>query len=169
MQIRLFVLAILAIGLIDVATPTPTNAQSYSQNSVYVELGGNGLFYSVNYDRRFTNNVSGRFGFMIFGGQSEQATDDQIGVGIFPVTANYLVGTGSHRLELGVGPVLMVAGGDLEEYGTVSAGGIAGVTSTFGYRYQPMEGGFLFRIGLTPFYSDGRPQLWAGLSLGYAF
>jgi hypothetical protein len=27
----------------------------------------------------------------------------------------------------------------------------------------------LFRIGLTPFYSDGRPQMWGGVSLGYSF
>jgi len=166
MRPLLFVLAL----LVAVTTvPESTKAQSYARNSVYLELGGNGLLYSVNYDRRFTKDITGRFGFMIFGGQSDQATDDQIGAAIFPVTANYLVGSGSHRLELGLGPVLMLVGGDLEEYGTVSAGGVAGVTSTFGYRYQPVDGGFLFRVGLVPFYSDGRPQLWGGLSLGYAF
>jgi len=106
---------------------------------------------------------------MIFGGESEQATVGRIGIGIFPITASYLVGAGSHRLELGAGPLLVMAGGNLEEYGTVSTDGFAGMTSTFGYRYQPADGGFLFRIGLTPFYSDGRPQIWGGLSLGYAF
>lgn len=162
-------LLLLSVLVAALGFTTPTAAQSYSQNSVYVELLGNGIFYSVNYDRRFSNHFSGRAGFMVINGQSEQPTDDQIGVAILPVTGNYLAGSGSHRLELGAGLLFGVAGGDLEEYGTVSGAGVAGVTTTFGYRYQPLDGGFLFRVGLTPFYSDGRPQLWGGLSLGYAF
>ena len=145
------------------------HAQEYARHSVYVEAGGNALAYSINYDRKFTDNISGRLGFMIAGGESEEPTNDQIGVAILPVMANYLVGSGSHRLELGAGPVLMVAGASTEEFGSISGAGFAGVTTTFGYRYQPVEGGINFRIGLMPFYSDGRPQLWGGLSLGYGF
>lgn len=144
-------------------------AQGYAKHSVYVEGLGNGLVYSVNYERRFAESVAGRAGFMILGGQSDQETDDRLGIAIFPVMANYLVGSGSHHLELGGGLLFGLAGADTEEYGTVSGGGIGGVTTTFGYRYHPRDGGFLFRVGLTPFYSDGRPQLWGGLSLGYSF
>jgi hypothetical protein len=147
----------------------PAQAQNYSRNSVYVELGGNGLLYSVNYDRRFTDHFGGRAGFMIFGGESDELTDDQVSIAILPVMANYLVGLGSHRLELGVGLLFGVAGADTENFGTASTAGIGGVTTTFGYRYQPTGGGFLFRAGLTPFYSDGRPQLWGGVSVGYSF
>ena len=155
---------VLALGL-----PEPSHAQNYSQNSVYLELGGNGLLYSVNYDRRFTDHFSGRAGFMIIGGQSEQPTDDQVSIAILPVMANYLVGSGSHRLELGAGLLFGMGGADTENYGSVTAAGIGGVTTTFGYRYQPVDGGFLFRAGLTPFYSAGRPQLWGGISVGYSF
>ncbi len=145
--------------------PNPQSAK----HSVYLELGGNAGIYTVNYDRKFADHFSGRVGFMVFGGQSDQPTDDQIGVAIFPITANYLASSGSHRLELGAGPLFMAAGGELERYGSVGGAGFAGVTSTFGYRYQPVGGGFVFRIGLVPFYSASRPQLWAGLSLGYSF
>lgn len=141
----------------------------YAKHSVYLELGGNAGLYTVNYDRKFTDHFSGRAGFMVFGGQSDQPTDDRIGVAILPITANYLAGSGSHRLELGAGPLFMAAGGELERYGSVGEAGLAGVTSTFGYRYQSIDGGFVFRIGLVPFYSASRPQLWAGLSLGYSF
>jgi hypothetical protein len=144
-------------------------AQGYAKHSVYVEGLGNGLVYSVNYERRFTESLAGRAGFMILGGQSEEETDDQIGAGVFPVMANYLVGAGSHHLELGGGLVFLAVGGDFEEYGTASAAGVAGITTTFGYRYHPVDGGLLLRIGLTPFYSDGRPQMWGGVSLGYSF
>lgn len=166
---RKLLLFVAVVFLASSGMPEQAKAQRYSQHSVYIELLGNGLLYSVNYDRKFTNHISGRAGFMIFGGESEEPTDDQIGIAIIPVMANYLVGSGSHRLELGAGPLFGVAGGELEEYGTVSGGGVGGITTTFGYRYQPVGGGFLFRIGLTPFYSAGRPQLWGGLSLGYAF
>ncbi|MES3630942.1 MAG: hypothetical protein PPP56_12335 [Longimonas sp.] len=39
-------------------------------------------------------------------------------------------------------------------------------------RYRPAEGGFLFRIGFTPFvgYNDGlRAGPFGGVSFGYAF
>jgi hypothetical protein len=157
--------AILSIIVI----PKQVKGQNYSPNSVYVELLGNGFFYSINYDHRFTNNFGGRFGFMIIEGQSEQSTDDQVSFAILPVMANYLVGSGSHRLELGAGLQFVLVGGTLENYGTFSGGGIGGVTTTFGYRYQPVDGGFLFRVGATPFYNDGRPKLSGGVSLGYAF
>ncbi len=164
-----WLVAIVGALTVLVGLPETGHAQNYSRHSVYVEGLGNGLLYSVNYERRFTRSLAGRAGFMIVGGQSDQATDDQVGAGVFPIMVNYLAGSGSHHLELGGGPVFLLVGGDLEEYGTVSAGGAAGVTTTFGYRYHPVDGGFLFRVGLTPFYSDGRPQLWAGLSLGYSF
>ncbi|NBC27868.1 MAG: hypothetical protein GVY08_13470 [Bacteroidetes bacterium] len=167
---RKSILIIIATFLLSVILiPKHATAQNYSSNSVYVELLGNGFFYSINYDHRFTNHFGGRMGFMIIEGQSEQSTDDQISFAILPVMANYLVGSGSHRLELGAGLQFVLAGGTLENYGSFSGGGIGGVTTTFGYRYQPVDGGFLFRIGATPFYSDGRPQLSGGLSLGYAF
>lgn len=155
--------------LVAAGLPEQAHAQNYSRNSVYLELGGNGLLYSVNYDRRFTDHVAGRAGFMVFGGQSGAATDDQIGIAILPVMANYLVGSGSHRLELGAGLLFGVAGADTENFDLAPAVGIGGVTTTFGYRYQPPDGGFLFRAGLTPFYSAGRPQLWGGVSVGYSF
>jgi hypothetical protein len=96
-----------------------------------------------------------------------------VSVAIIPLMANALVGRGTHRLELGIGPLFAIGGGRVEdaEVGDIdrfSAAGLAGVTSTFGYRRQPMNGGFVFRAALNPFYSE-QPQLWAGLSIGWAF
>ena len=144
-------------------------AQDYAQNSIYVEGGGNALFYSINYDRRFSRHLSGRLGLMVAPGESSAAPADEAIVAIIPVMANYLVGTGSHRLELGGGPVVLAAAANTEAFGEFADAGLAGVTTTFGYRYQPLDGGFVFRIGVNPFYSDKRLQLWGGVSLGYAF
>jgi hypothetical protein len=46
--------------------------------------------------------------------------------------------------------------------------GVVG-TATVGYRYQPVYGGSVFRIGLTPFFAGGEFQLWGGISIGNAF
>lgn len=170
-RLALFIVAVLLLPSFAQAQPSSApevEKKPLAQNGIYLEIGGNGLLYSLNYDRRFSEHVSGRVGLMIFEGQSEQATDDRLGVAIVPVMANYLAGGGSHRLELGGGLLLGAAGADTEEYGNISGAGLTGVTTTFGYRYQPRGGGFTFRAGLTPFYS-GRPQLWGGLSLGYSF
>jgi hypothetical protein len=160
-----------AAGTAAAQNPVPT-----ARNAAYFELGGNAILYSVNYDRRFTNTWTGRAGFMVV---SASGTDTDTGervefsLAIFPVMANALLGRGTHRLELGAGPLFGIGGGRVEdpEVGDVeefSGAGLAGVTTTFGYRRQPLNGGFVFRASLNPFYS-GRPQLWAGLSAGWSF
>jgi len=72
---------------------------------------------------------------------------------------------------MGVGPLF--AAGSVDDLETTSdseiSSGLAGVTSTFGYRFQPARGGFVFRVGLIPFYSANEFQLWAGISVGLAF
>ncbi|WP_022836174.1 hypothetical protein [Salisaeta longa] len=150
-------------GLGSSAAPT-AQAQS-AKNAIYTEVAGNSLLYSVNYDRRFSDKISGRLGVMTAGASGVSLT-------AFPLMGNYLLGSGSHRLELGLGPQIFLVSidggsGDLagfDEEGTAIAG-----TATIGYRYQPMDGGFLFRIGFTPSFSQFGFLPWAGLSLGYAF
>lgn len=173
LRVRFFVHALLLL----VVGSSPAGAQQDSPpapNAVYLELGGNALLYSINYDRRFRDNITGRAGFMVMSvsGTADTGEAANVSVALIPVMANVLLGTGSSRLELGGGPLIGLAGGDVQDVeGTefeFSGFGLAGVTSTFGYRYQPPSGGFLFRASLIPFYS-GRPQLWAGLSAGWAF
>jgi hypothetical protein len=172
-------IAFLAGALLLVTIPGAATAQEAvvsARNAVYLELGGNGIAYSVNYDRRFGNVWTGRAGFMIFeasGIDESTGNEVDVSIAIIPVMANALVGKGTHRLELGIGPLFAMAGGDIEdanvgEVDEFSSAGLAGVTGTFGYRRQPADGGFVFRASLVPFYS-GRPQLWAGLSFGWAF
>ena len=143
----------------------------YKRNAIYFELLGQGGLYSINYDVRLTQNLSLRAGI----------TSWQIGVLVgkfrftaFPVMLNYLSGKRDSHLELGVG--LMPAHFSFEGTGTYSlfnaassgsSNAIIG-TATVGYRYQPLDGGFVFRIGLTPFIANGI-RLYGGISGGIAF
>lgn len=152
-------------------TAAPAAAQERvppSPNSVYVELLGNGLLYSINYDRYMTPHLTGRAGLFVLAA-SDSDGDGGGAVIATPLLVNYLFGTGSHHLETGVG-VTLAAGAieDLEDEVDDSFSGAMG-TATLGYRYQRPTGGFVFRAGVTPFFGAGGVVPWFGISLGYAF
>ena len=141
-----------------------------ARNAVYVELLGNGLFYSVNYDRLLTPKVAGRVGLMF-----ATAEDDEGDSGTFaivPLMGSYLWGDGNSHFETGIGLAVATAnfdfegGFDLDESGSTT--GVYG-TGVLGYRYQRPGGGFLFRVGLTPVFTTNDFAPWFGLSFGYAF
>jgi hypothetical protein len=138
-------------------------------NSIYLELLGNGIIYSINYDRMFNENVGGRIGFTYFPAVSAIFTSTK-DIFVIPVMLNTFVGTGDSKLELGAGFVyaqatLSTIFSDQEE----DASGMAG-TITIGYRYQERTGGLLFRIGFTPFFKfNGEFMLYGGVSVGTSF
>lgn len=150
-----------------------TNKNNISSNSIYLELGGQGIGLSVNYDYRFHPNWTFRAGasFLAFG------------VGL-PFSINYLTGyKKSHHLEFGAGltyaKVSSFFGGESEK--TIIP------TFLIGYRFQPKSGGLIFKISLTPllFIREVETfdiprgtrkkdyelefQPWAGISVGYCF
>lgn len=113
-------------------------------NLVYAEALGNALYGgSVNYERMLAPRFSARLGASPFGS--------------FPVMLNYLPGQGNHAAEVGVGVLLGASDENLLG------------TGTLGYRYQPREGGMVFRAGWTPLIGAAGVATWAGVSLGFAF
>jgi hypothetical protein len=90
---------------------------------------------------------------------------------------SYLLGTGERKLELGGGITFGRATFD-RSFDTKRDSSFRSLTAIVGYRSQPREGGYLFRVGATPFYSfdDGEeaypdPGFFfsAGVSFGYLF
>lgn len=164
---QLIMLTILSILI----TSSHSNAQNsnttYKQNQVYLELLGNGLVYSLNYERLLSENFTLRAGFGYTPGLIlVEGTFIQI-----PVTASYLLGGHSSKFEMGLGATFFSGqdveffGFDAEDFSVVFATGI------LGYRYVS-HGGFVFRIALTPFYSselDPNFILYGGLSFGFMF
>ena len=136
-------------------------------NSFYLELIGSGGLYSVNYDRLFTENFGVRIGFMYFEADWLIFLSD-VEMLLIPATLNFLVGTGKHKLELGAGPVFISVGMGFFGSDPVSGSGF-GWTGTIGYRYQKNEGGFMWRIGFTPFLAGGEFFPSGGISLGFSF
>jgi hypothetical protein len=156
-------------------------------NAFYAELLGNGLLYSCNYDRLFSESFGGRIGVSYaFPGHTSLVT--------LPVMAYYLVGLGSgpSKLEFGLGATILLqpegqslsfmAAPDEKLRGTCVVG-----TATVGFRYQRADGGLIIRVGATPFFGQFsreinpspftpeefedvfRFQIWGGFSIGYGF
>jgi hypothetical protein len=137
--------------------------------AVYVELLGNGLGYSFNYDQRFKNRLDG-LGFKA--GASYFALAGA-SAATFPVGVNYLLGKRGKYFELGLGATYLFAADRSNNFSPVNnqafADGITG-NMILGYRSEPEDGGFLFRASITPFFGNGIFwPLFAGVSFGYAF
>jgi hypothetical protein len=156
-----------------------------AKNAIYLDLAGPGLFYSLNYDREIMPDLSARIGISYFSiGGSASAGDTSVSAEFaywaVPITASYLgIGSKSNMLELGGGPVIMhmkVSGSALftptdQKGGAAYSSTMLAMTAMAGYRHQPEDGGFVFRIGLSPEKIFGVPGIWPTgyLSLGAAF
>jgi hypothetical protein len=146
---------------------------SFSRNAIYVEGFGSGLAYSINYEYRITEQIGLRAGFSswsmtpIFFFSSGKSTFTEL-----PLLVNYLVGRHRDHLELGLGMLVGFSSTEGElfwgnEYS--SKGHFILGTAAIGFRMEPKNGGFMFRITFTPFFTFKNVWPFGGISLGYAF
>lgn len=143
-----------------------SDEEDYAPYSLYFEVFGPGLLYSLSFDYRFVENAAFRFGagyfeFGIFSPSHEFVT--------VPLTLSYLPGSGNHFFEIGAGATLIFettpSTGDTELQPAPVA--------LLGYRYQRTNGGFMFRIGVNVFAlpddDEWEALPWPYLSLGATF
>ncbi len=134
------------------------------KNVVYIELLGNGVSYSFNYERRLADRLWGRIGAgytpVLFAR-----------LAAFPVGVSYLIGKKSKFLETGLVTTFAYAdvdalfdSEDKEEFGVI-------LSPTIGYRFQPQEKNLFFKIAFTPLFTPFEKKFFpsGGLSLGYSF
>lgn len=146
---------------------------SYTRHSVYYELFGQGILYSLNYDYRFSRNLSGRIGYTHLVGSFFFI--DSFSITGVPLMLNYLVGRDKHYFELGGGIITGKIkirdtdhGSFFEDNYTDESNFTIG-TATIGYRYQPAIQGLIMRVGFTPFFNSHGALPWVGWSLGHSF
>ncbi len=141
----------------------PQGMPTRKGEAIFFEVLGAGLTYSFNYDTRFQQT---RDGLGIRAGISYIGDIDDGGVLTVPVQINHLMGKNNKYFELGVGATYASATGFFDEGDSDTVIG----TMTFGYRLQPEDGGFLFRISMTPvLVGDVFFPFYGGVSFGYAF
>jgi len=137
---------------------------SYSRQgtkSFFLELGGNGLGLTLNYEKFLTN----RFGFRL-GGLVVPAGEKPTFIGTLMGTAVW--GGGEWCMETGLGMTIFTGGFmDIATDGTTAS--VFVPTGTFGVRYQPKPKGLLLRLSFTPMVFPSAFLPWVGLSIGYSF
>jgi hypothetical protein len=154
--------------------PAGEEKSDYRKNAIFLELLGPGMFYSVNYDRRIGNNLSLRGGFTtwnLHGVLFELLGIERLSMTAFPLSINYLTGPGkSSHLEIGAGvmPSFVSGKASFTDEETGNATLLMGIGS-IGYRYQKPDGGFFFRVALTPVFTQYGSAVSGGLSFGIGF
>jgi len=141
----------------------PSIGEPDADNAFFLEGGGPGLLYSINYERRIETDFGLRIGvsYQSFsasassGGSISSASASFVTV---PVIASYLgLRSGNHILELGAGGTAIYASGSASGTGIAASGsGMTALgTAIIGYRRQPLDGGFQFRVGLEALMGKG--------------
>ena len=131
------------------AAKTPN--QSISKNTLFAEVWGNSIFYSINYDRILINQekwkFTGRLGFGYY-----YVRDRKYSVLSFPSEFTFLIGRSKHFFETGLGVSDYVETSSREYYYFPDDKALHSVYlfCRFGYRYQRPQGGFFLKAGLTP-------------------
>lgn len=136
----------------------------------FVELLGNGLLYSVNYERVYRDHLSVRAGVMVGGASvtvNETGNSASVGMILAPIMASTLVGSGKHRLEFGAGLLGIAFFGSVEPVGNISTLAL-GATARIGYLYLPDSPGTTFRFAYTPLLT-GTFSHSIGLAVGWMF
>ena len=155
---------------------TTDYATTGRNQAVYLELGGSGLLYSINYDFRLNRGRQDGAGVRVgIGGLgvSASTSEGSASASYFaaPVMFNYLVGKRRHAFEVGAGVTLLNVNGEVDiedEFARVN--GFAPLpTVNVGYRFQSLENGFTGRFNLSPIVAGGTIVPWVGLSFGVNF
>lgn len=148
--------------------------------AIFFELGGHSIFFGFNYDARFNKKPDGLGGRV---GIGYMAVSEARFFSL-PVALNYLMGKDGKYFEMGAGATLLTLG-DREYSGTYTELGYTGPNRSnrtkllgnisFGFRRQPLNGGFMFRAGVAPVFGleDDKSFFFFPflpyISFGYAF
>jgi len=159
-------LSFISIHAIAQVSGTTSSGEDKRAQNIFVELGGQGLLFTVNYDSRFSkqrDGIGGRVGIGYIAEGGDYATT-------VPLSLNYLLGKGKHFFEMGLGATILTTGGTNESFLFDENNSNVIGTMSFSYRLQPVDRGFSFRAGLTPVFNKNFfIPYYAGISLGYSF
>lgn len=138
------------------------HAQEKPSNALYLELGGNAYYYSLNFERTFSSGLSARLGL---GGIPGSLA--------IPGLAGRYFGEGSHHVEIMAGLTYMNSTPDDIE--SLSNRNQLFATAFIGYRLQNPDKKFILKVGYTPLYKikDSDPERdsrflfhWVGIAVG---
>ncbi len=122
-------------------------------NTIYGEVLGAGLFWSVNYERLVLDDLAVRVGFGYIGASGYDTDGSRVTASLItiPLTVSYLgIGNARHIFEIGGGATLIGVTAAVDSGVSRRSGAGLGAWGTIfaGYRVHPVDGaGFHFRVG----------------------
>jgi hypothetical protein len=176
-------LSFVCISFLTYSQSTSTEAAKTTKE-MYAEVGGPGVLFSINFDSRFNKGsrtglgYKAGLGFTLFDKDNKVVTPQGIyydyrtkTLYTFPLAINYVLAkpNSPNMVEVGVGVTVLSEKASVLNYNEYKEGRFLGHVS-FMYRRQPVDGGFSWRIGVTPIINpDGDIFPFAGLGFGYTF
>jgi hypothetical protein len=155
----LLILLFLHICFIPKMLHAQEDSAKIPKNNVYIEFGGKGQFYSLNYERQIykIKNVKGALAAAV-------SYQNALGGWYTGLEHNVFIGNNIHNLEIGAGYnyIIQTDPNDISENTYING--------RLGYRFQPLKRGIMVRMGYTPIFKPKANILhWVGLSFGYSF
>jgi hypothetical protein len=156
-----------------------TTVYAQANKSVFLEIGGNGMAFSANFDSRFTKSEKG-FGYRV-GVGGIPATNSNVDILYpstpfvlsVPVAINHLAGKAPNYFESGLGFTYMYTSGTISSdfwgYEEDITGSYAAFVPSIGYRHAKAGKAFQYRVILSPVFAKGGTTFWGGFSAGYKF
>ena len=173
------VLVIAGLSLIHIQSLS-AQEETVASKAFYSELGGPGLIMSANFDSRFNSNERLGLGFRLGIGFAYQEGSSYYWDDYtyrmrtyysIPAGLNYVLGkpNSAHTFEVGAGLTFLTRKVALFYFDEEKPGNVIGFF-TFMYRRVPVNGGFSFRVGLTPMIGTSGDLFPMGaVGFGYAF
>lgn len=155
MKIKLFIVVLLLCASV---CRGQDSINAKSSNSVFVELLGNAILPSINYEKKFCMkekmSFAWRIGFTLIHPKGEFDSVKIVLTLFIPITVNVLVGKKDSKFEFGIGADVAPIPDDQF---VIPHPEIIG-TAVLGYRYEPAGKIFLLRIDYTPFFGNLGPN-----------
>lgn len=130
--------------------------------SIFVELGGNTSFVSLNLEKRLLSFEDMHFDFRVGYGPGRY-----YGTSVFPASFSVFFGNQNHLIELGAGVLIYQKNDLIYVDHNISPPPFFRVM----YRYVSKKG-FIFGAGITPYRNQNNAKLknnqWIGLDFGYS-
>lgn len=171
-NIVIFLLLLLASSSVYGQPFEKPDSNEIPKQSIYLELGGSGIFYSLNYDVSFKNGygirlggsyLNSSFGRTIGGERGPYTRIGESNALIGLVMGQKMVGESASKLELGAG-LMFGTIYDAEDWDYVKP---PGLTFSAGYRFFPEDPGkFTFKAAFTPIFNRNGFHPRFGISLG---
>jgi hypothetical protein len=143
------------------AVPVAVHGQDAGRTSkAFVEVLGNGLLISANYEQPVERRATVRFGT---GGLWTEGVKYVLAFGM----VGWELTEGKHVVQLSAGAGVIHFEDVFFLDGVPTTTGYG--TAALAYRYQPRPRGVFFQLSFTPVLAESTLSLWAGAALGLAF